>query len=234
MGLDEAGLERLFQQYYTALVAYANGQLRSSEDAREVVQDVFISLWKNRESLDPEGNIRAYLYVSARNRCISHLRRKQLPGAPLELLQHSLADEQHGIEAEIEAAELQAAIYEEVEQLPDKCREIFLLSRREGLSYSQVAEQLGLSVKTVENQIGIALKRIRRRLFERDKPSGGSGLASLLLAAILAAMGGAAVAQLRHVFLFFAIKHPFSLRPWGCRRCTGVLSSDKLFSIAMA
>ncbi len=204
MGLDEAGLERIFQQYYAALAAFANSLLRSPEDAREVVQDVFVSLWKNRESIDPEGNIRAYLYVSTRHRCISHLRRKQLPGTPLESLQHSLADEQHGIEAEIEAAELQAAIYEEVEQLPEKCREIFLLSRREGLSYSQIAQHLGISVKTVENQIGIALKRIRRRLFDGDSSSGDGGLFGLL--AGLAAPGGWAVEALRAVFSFFQKK----------------------------
>lgn len=203
MGLDEAGLERLFQQYYTALTAFANSLLRSPEDAREVVQDVFVSLWKNRETLDPSGNIRAYLYVSTRHRCISRLRLRRLPAAPLEPLEYSLPDEQHGIEAEMEAAELQAAIFDEVALLPEKCREIFLLSRREGLSYSQIAQKLGLSVKTVENQVGIALKRIRQRLFGGDSSTGGGAFGLL---AGLAAMGGWAGEALRAVFSFFQKK----------------------------
>lgn len=212
MGLDEAGLERLFQQYYTALTAFANSLLRSPEDAREVVQDVFVSLWKNRDGLDPGGNIRAYLYVSTRHRCISHLRRRRLPAAPLEPAEYNLPGEQHGIEAEMEAAELQAAIFDEVALLPEKCREIFLLSRREGLSYSQIAQHLGISVKTVENQVGIALKRIRQRLFDGDSSSGDGGLFGLL--AGLAASGGWAVEAMRAVFSFFQKKaqlQPFAL-----------------------
>lgn len=205
MGLDEAGLERLFNQHYAALAAFANRLLSSPEDAREAVQDVYVSLWKNRENLDVEGNLKAYLYTSTRNRCISVLRKRQLHTVSMESFEETLPSDQHGVEAEMAAAELQAAIYEEISMLPEKCREIFLLSRRDGLTYSQIAQKLDIAPKTVENQIGIALKRIRQLLFKQGPSSdGGGGLFSLLVGLLLPA--ATIVGLLRPAFLLFRIK----------------------------
>lgn len=189
MGLDEAGLEQLFQQHYTALVMYAYKLLRSQEEAEDAVQEVFISVWKNRETLDTGRNLKAYLYTATYNRCVSLLRKHGLPTVSIQAFSEAPIAGEGNIEADMHAAELRAAIYEEIRKLPDKCREAFLLSRREGMSYKAIASHLGLSLKTVENHIGNALKRIRQRLFHDDGSPWKGQLFSWLL--LLLQMGSA-------------------------------------------
>ena len=141
----------------------------AEELAKEMVQEVFLSAWKNRKGLDLKGNLKAYFFAATRNKCLNYFRKNKISACPLEAssaLPLSAVD----IEAEIEAAELDAEIREEVRRLPRKCRMIFILRWKEGLSYKQIAKEMGLSVKTVENQIGIALGRIRKRLFGGRKP----------------------------------------------------------------
>ncbi len=157
-------LEQLYKLHQPALLRYANGFLRSSEDAREVVQDVFMAVWRNRSDMDLKGNLKAYLYKATRNKCLNFLQKRRLSVVSLDANPVEQGRDEN-IEAEMEAAELQAAIASYIQQLPPKCREIFLISREEGLSYKEIAERLDISVKTVENQIGIALKKLRERLF---------------------------------------------------------------------
>jgi RNA polymerase sigma-70 factor, ECF subfamily len=170
-------IEQLFKTYHAGLVAFADQYVRSPEDAREIVQDVFISVWNNRESIDREGNLKAYLFTATRNKCFNFLQKRKLSTVSIETTVVNPATE-YGVEAQIDAAELRAEIYDEVRLLPEKCREIFLLSRRDGLSYKEIAQKLDVSDKTVENQIGIALKRIRRRLYP-DQPGAGKGAAAM-------------------------------------------------------
>lgn len=182
MGIDESGIERLFKQHYTALVMYAHKWLRSQEEAEDVVQEVFAGLCRNRENLDPQGNLRAYLFTATYNRCVSRYRRSRPPTLAIDAFSDAPVGEENNIEAEMNTAELRAAIYEEIRKLPDKCRETFLLSRTEEMSYKDIANHLNLSVKTVENHIGNALKRIRKRLFfDDDSPWKGQFFSWLLL-----------------------------------------------------
>jgi RNA polymerase sigma-70 factor (ECF subfamily) len=154
-------LEQLFRRHQPALVAFANGFVRSPEDAKEVVQEVFISVWQNVENLNPDENLRAYLFTATRNKSLNFLAKKRLPTVDAEV---GTMERFHSTqnEAASDVAELQAVIFSEVKKLPEKCREIFILSRQEGLSYKEIAERTGLSVKTVENQIGIALGRLKK------------------------------------------------------------------------
>ncbi len=168
MGLDEAGLEQLFKQHYTVLVMYAYKLLRSQEEAEDAVQEVFISVWKNRETLDAGRNLKAYLFTAAYNRCVTILRKHRLPAVSIDAFIEAPFAGENEIEADIDTAELRAAIYEEIHKLPDKCREVFWLSRKEEMSYKDIAGHLNLSIKTVENHIGNALKRIRKRIFLDD------------------------------------------------------------------
>lgn len=158
----ESLLEQLFKKYQPMLVAYANSYLRSVEDAKGVVQDVFIGVWRNIENVD-KNKIKAYLFTATRNRCISFIKRQRLPTSDVELqdVEHHL---KYDGEQDMDVAELQAVIFDEVNRLPPKCKNIFLLSRQEQLSYKEIAAQLNISTKTIENQINIALKRIRKCL----------------------------------------------------------------------
>ena len=198
MGIDASGIEQLFMQHYTALVMYAHKWLRSQEEAEDVVQEVFGGVCKNRESLNPEGNLKAYLYTATFNRCVSRRRKGRLPTVAIDAFREAPIGEENDIEADINTAELRSAIYEEIGKLPDKCREVFLLSRKEEMSYKEIASHLNLSVKTVENHIGNALKRIRKRLFlDNDSPWKGQFFSWFFFLVSL-------VGTLFHNFCFFS------------------------------
>lgn len=151
----------------------------------EVVQDVFVSIWNKRDELTLDQNLKAYLYTATRNKSLNFLQKKKLPTVSFSPAIHDGQVEKPADEV-METNELEIALYDEIYQLPEKCRKIFLLSRQEGMSYKEIAVKLNISVKTVENQIGIALKRIRKRLFDFNE----SGKMLLLLLIYLTLFGG--------------------------------------------
>jgi len=126
-----------------------------------VVQQVFVDLWVKREKLSVEYSIKSYLFQAVKNRAIDQLRQNknnvQISDAISEMAQTSF----HDI---VEEVELNDRINKSINLLPQKCREIFLMSRFESLKYTEIAEKLNISVKTVEMQIGIALKKLREEL----------------------------------------------------------------------
>lgn len=134
------------------------------QDAEEVVQEVFVSLWERRSELDITGSIDAYLHTAVRyriyNRYRDYLKRKKtflIPG--LDDVDYQLAA------AELmEYRELESRVASAVGSLPAKCREVFLLSREEKLSHKMIAARLGISVNTVEKHIGKALQLLRIQL----------------------------------------------------------------------
>ncbi len=202
MGINEAGFERLFQQHYTALVMYAYKLLKQQEEAEEAVQDVFANTWQNRASLNPQGNLKAYLFTATHNRCISMLRKKRLPTVSLDAFYDPGPAETKDIESEADLAELRAAIYQEIQRLPDKCKEVFLLSRWEKMSHRDIARHLGLSLKTVENHIGNAMKRIRQGLFD-DDDSPWKGYLTAWLPLLLPLGYGWGESLFQHFYPFF-------------------------------
>ncbi|MEM6273234.1 MAG: RNA polymerase sigma-70 factor [Bacteroidota bacterium] len=157
--------EALFRTFQPALVRFAYAQLRSQEESREAVQEVFIKIWDKRGDLEFSSELKAYLYRSVRNNCLNRLKRLRM---------ESLSEENRDLPApepedagNDEKATRIKAIFREIDQLPDRAREIFLMSRVEGLSHKEIAVVLGLSPKTVENQVGIALKKIRKGVFKQ-------------------------------------------------------------------
>lgn len=167
---DLNNFESLFKQYQPVLLPFAHRYVRSMEDAREIVQDVFVSVWKNRENLRTDGNLKSYLFTATKNKCLNFIQKRKLDTQSLDATpyaenQLALGQVADNIEAKLEASELMESILKEIATLPTKCREIFLLSREEGLSYKEIAERKQISVKTVENQIGIALKRLRQKVY---------------------------------------------------------------------
>lgn len=132
------------------------------DDAREVVQKVFISLWEKRGEIDLSTSLKSYLFTSVHNRSLNVIRdRKKFSSEEVP----ELAGE-WDVSAQIESMELEEKINEALESLPEKCRQIFELNRFDGLKYSEIATQLGLSIKTVENQISKALRILREKLMK--------------------------------------------------------------------
>ena len=158
--LDRGSFEELFRSYFTPLMLFARKILVDEDDAREVVQKVFIALWEKREDIDLTTSMKAYLYTSVHNRSLNVLRdRKKYSDGELP----EVAGE-WDVSAQIESMELEQKIHEAIRSLPDKCRLIFELNRFKGLKYSEIARELNISVKTVENQMSKALKLLREKL----------------------------------------------------------------------
>jgi len=165
---EQAALEGLYRRFQPGLQHYAAGIVKNAADASEIVHDVFLAVWEKREQLSLDPGLKNYLYRAVKNRCLNHLKRPTLPWA------HSgdelpPAAEPHHFTEQLNAEETERIIFRIVEQLPPRCRQIFLVSRLEQLSYKEIAELMDISVKTVENQMTIALRFIRDSLF------GGSG-----------------------------------------------------------
>lgn len=162
-GIDIDDLQELYRLEYGKLLNYGRSLIGSTEDVKEIINDVFVAVWRNREHLDREKNISAYLRRSVKNRCINYFKAKRIQSVDIDNKTYYLSSPDN-VEQMIQAAELKAFLYEAINDLPPKCKEIFILSREENLPHKDIAERLNLSIKTVENQISIALKKLRKAL----------------------------------------------------------------------
>lgn len=153
-----ATIEDLFRLNYRPLCMFALHYLQDADLVEDVVQECFTVLWEKLELGADVANRRAYLYMSVRNRCLDHLRRKGLPTESLKPYDtYGIIDDDDAEERSVMEAKLWTAI----DSLPEKCRQVFLMSKRDGLKYEEIAEELGLSVNTVRNQISKALNVLK-------------------------------------------------------------------------
>jgi RNA polymerase sigma-70 factor (ECF subfamily) len=160
---DEAAYDSVFRTWYPAMVRVAAALVRDGDAAEEVAQDVMHELWLRRTTLHEDQSIRAYLLRSVRNRSLNHLRHLRVrrdSEADVEALYGSPEIPDQPIVARELASAAQAAF----DELPPRCREVFELSRVQGLKYAEIATALGISQKTVEAQMGKALRILRERL----------------------------------------------------------------------
>jgi RNA polymerase sigma-70 factor, ECF subfamily len=173
---DESAFDAVFRAHYLRLVRMAEWVVGERAPAEEIVQEVMLELWRRRESLQVEQSFGAYLIRSTRNRALNHVRHqrivaRELAAATLE------ARESPGTDAEMLGVELEQVVREAVAALPERCREVFELSRVQGMRYVEIAGLLEISVKTVEKRMGQALSELRERLAPwlgdgRGKPLG--------------------------------------------------------------
>ena len=153
-----ATIEDLFRLNYRPLCMFALHYLQDADLVEDVVQECFTMLWEKLEQGADVANRRAYLYMSVRNRCLDHLRRKGLQTESLKPYDtYGIIDDDDAEERSVMEAKLWTAI----DSLPEKCRQVFLMSKRDGLKYEEIAEELGLSVNTVRNQISKALNVLK-------------------------------------------------------------------------
>lgn len=162
-GLDRQGYENLFHEHYRELCLFAIRYVKDFEIAREMVQDSFLVLWEKREIVDDGRSVSSYLSTTVRNRCLNYLRDNKKFNAGLLQIE-DLSEFSYAQPLKLEVAELSARIRSAVGELPEKCREVFELSRNEHLKYQEIAEKLNISVKTVEAQMSKALQHMRDRL----------------------------------------------------------------------
>ena len=163
---DKREFEQLFRSSYASLVRYAQTIVRDHDTSEEIVQELFFRLWQDRESLKIESSLRGYLFRSVHNRAlhyIEHLRVVEKHAGEAAAVAETVSEP---VTDAIYYSELQARVARVLERLPERCSEIFRLSRFEGLKYNEIAERLSVSMKTVEANMGRALKEFRKALAE--------------------------------------------------------------------
>ncbi|MEO8910711.1 MAG: RNA polymerase sigma-70 factor [Gemmatimonadaceae bacterium] len=160
---DEGAFDTVFRAHYARLVRMAESIVRERAPAEEIAQEVMLELWRRRESLHVEQSFAAYLIRSTRNRALNHVRHQRVVARELEAATFEVR-ESPGTDAEMLGVELARAVREAIEELPERCREVFQLSRSQGLRYAEIASVLGVSVKTVEKRMGQALAELRDKL----------------------------------------------------------------------
>jgi RNA polymerase sigma-70 factor (ECF subfamily) len=164
---DIGQFESLFRSSYASLVKYAGTLIRDQDTAEEIVQDLFVRLWQEKDKIKIESSLNGYLFRSVHNRCLHYIEHRKVVERHAEEMSAAIHDTTEDPSEILHYRELQARIARILEKLPERCGTIFCLSRFEGLKYSEIAERLSVSVKTVEASMGRALKEFRKELAEQ-------------------------------------------------------------------
>ncbi|MCW3787236.1 RNA polymerase sigma-70 factor [Plebeiibacterium sediminum] len=161
---DEAAFEQIFILYYQPLVVFANKLVYDMDMARDLVQGVIVHFYEKRQEIQIHTSLKAHLYQSVRNRCLNHLKREQtIRNHHSSLFVESKEAESvfHDI---MEETELEHRIFQIIKSLPKQCQKIFEMSRFQGKTNQDIADELSISKRTVETQISNALKKMRQKL----------------------------------------------------------------------
>lgn len=162
--------QTLFRKYYPSLIFYAT-RLVGEEDAEDVVQDVFVELWRRQESIEIGDQIQAFLYRAVYTRALNVLKHRNVESdycAAMEEINQRRAEfyqpDNNEVIRRIEDRELRKEIHDAINELPDKCKEVFKLSYLHDMKNKEIADALGVSLRTVEAHMYKALKYLRNRL----------------------------------------------------------------------
>lgn len=156
---DKNAFKEIYEHYANMMFIFCSRKINNETDAYDLVQELFVRVWNNRQSLDTSKSIKPYLYKIASNLTIDYLRR--LVSRTSRISSDNEAD---GISYQTEGFDISERINEEIGKLPDQQRDVFCLSKYENLKYSEISEIMNISVKTVENHMGRALKKLREGL----------------------------------------------------------------------
>jgi RNA polymerase sigma-70 factor, ECF subfamily len=159
--LDLKAFEAFFTAYFTPLLRYSTTIVKDEDDAGDIVQQVFLKVWQQRQQIGVQTSLRAYVYQMVYHASLDHLKHQKVKRNYSETV---LRNGEHFIADKTTENELLLAIDRTVKSLPEQCQKIFKMSREQHLKYHEIAAALNLSQKTVENQMGKALKILRESL----------------------------------------------------------------------
>lgn len=161
---DKKALEELFNYYYPRLYQFSKSFLKLEDGIDDILQEVFLKIWKNRATISSSETFNPFIFTITRNMLLNELRsRMSKQNVKNEILKLSVHNEYYSFE-KLEYGELKETVDRIVNNLPEKQREVFLLSRYEGLSHKEIAERLNISTKTVEYHISQSISTIKSKL----------------------------------------------------------------------
>ena len=156
--------DELYSKYSKRLYKFSYSILKSKEDTENIIQDVFLNLWTNRNKVEKGASVKYYIFTIAYNAAISVIRRKTKESGFFEYLKTLQDLTQEPVDLQLEYNELEEKLTSIINSLPKRQREVYLLHRMEGLKYSEISERLNISVNTIENHMSRVLKTIREKL----------------------------------------------------------------------
>ena len=162
---DQQAFRQLFDLYSRKLIVFATSIVKSSDAAREIVDEVFIRIWRNKSTITGIHNLTVYLYTATKNTSLNYLssRARENVTEPFDFFSVQLSDQQCP-EKKLITAELLKRINAAIDSLPPRCKMVFKLVREDGLTYKEVGQILNISAKTVDAQMVIAIRQITERV----------------------------------------------------------------------
>lgn len=149
---------------YEPLCNLAFSILNDYDGSKDVVQEIFLNLWQNKDKLEIRTNINNYLFTAVRNKSIEKLRRLKIEERYIQFEKDNRSENEEFDDEEIDKYKRIAKLYKSIDSLPDKCQKIFKMSKIDGMTYVEISEELGLSVKTIESQMRRAFLLLRDML----------------------------------------------------------------------
>ena len=161
---NDSSLEELFNYYYPRLYNFSKSFLKLEDGIDDILQEVFVKIWQNKKNISSSATFNSYIFTITRNLLLNELRsRLNSQNIKEEVQKLSTLSEYSSME-QMEYSELKEKVDHIIDELPERQKEIFILSRTEGLSHKEIAEKLGIKTKTVEYHIAISIKELKRKL----------------------------------------------------------------------
>ena len=161
---NDSSLEELFNYYYPRLFNFSKSFLKLEDGINDILQEVFVKIWQKRKNISSSATFNSYIFTITRNLLLNELRsRLNSENIKEEVQKISIASEYSSME-QMEYSELKEKVDHIIDELPERQKEIFILSRTEGLSHKEIAEKLGIKTKTVEYHIALAVKSLKEKL----------------------------------------------------------------------
>lgn len=156
--------DQLYEKYSQNLYRFAMSLLKTHEDAEGVVQEVFFRVWNKRKDLSESKSIQSFLFTITYNVIIDQLRKRVKDQKYKQFLINQAQRNLSSTEDDLEFQDLKNEVEKAIDELPEKRKQIYRMSREEGMSYKEIADLKQIKIKTVENHINLALRHIRKRL----------------------------------------------------------------------
>lgn len=161
---DDMAFKEIFDRYHSLLYQFACKKTKDSDEAKDILQEVFVHLWNKRANFEITTSLSSYLYRSVLNKILNIIKHKIVHEGYVQSLHQWINETHHGSDYLIREKDIEKLIAKEITALPPKMREVFELRKKEFLSNRQIAEKLGLSEQTVETHMKRALRVLRKRL----------------------------------------------------------------------